>query len=90
MPISRWDKKIADVRSYGCDWLEWFPCLCQDMTFDAEVKTLLAELLASKLELWNLSCSAAHVLFLTPTWQLWDGMALCQAQGLALESPKIR
>jgi len=29
------------------------------MTFDAEVKTLLAELLASKLELWNLSCSVS-------------------------------
>ncbi|CAL1158666.1 unnamed protein product [Cladocopium goreaui] len=55
---SAWRRQISESQLWPSLLLRELPVeLSEDMTFDAEVKTLLAELLASKLELWNLSCS---------------------------------
>ena len=58
MAGKRWETSAESSCCMTRTWIVIFFEHGQDMTFDAEVKTLLAELLASKLELWNLSCSA--------------------------------
>ncbi|CAL1127247.1 unnamed protein product [Cladocopium goreaui] len=51
---SAWRRQISESQLWPSLLLRELPVeLSEDMTFDAEVKTLLAELLASKLELWR-------------------------------------